>query len=80
MPKPFAESCEQNKAPILDVLHREFTDPGRVLEIGSGTGQHAVWFARHLPHLVYCFILNGAFSESLAGQMQGALAQEWPAH
>ncbi|SCZ66312.1 DUF938 domain-containing protein [Thiohalomonas denitrificans] len=53
MPKPFAESCEQNKAPILDVLRREFTDPGRVLEIGSGTGQHAVWFARHLPHLVW---------------------------
>lgn len=51
MHKPFADSCEQNKHVILDVLAKTFTDPGRVLEIGSGTGQHAVFFARHLPWL-----------------------------
>jgi cyclopropane fatty-acyl-phospholipid synthase-like methyltransferase len=49
--KPFAESCEQNKHVILDVLQQEFTNARQVLEIGSGTGQHAVYFARHLPHL-----------------------------
>lgn len=49
--KPFAESCEENKLPILEVLRAEFASVSRVLEIGSGTGQHAVFFARELPHL-----------------------------
>lgn len=49
--KPFAESCEQNKHPILQVLQDVFTEPGDVLEIGSGTGQHAVYFTEYLPHL-----------------------------
>jgi SAM-dependent methyltransferase len=51
--KPFADSCEQNKQPILAVLQRLFVVPGAVLEIASGTGQHAVWFGRHLPHLTW---------------------------
>jgi cyclopropane fatty-acyl-phospholipid synthase-like methyltransferase len=51
--KPFAESCEQNKHAILEVLRKEFADARQVLEIGSGTGQHAVFFARELPHLVW---------------------------
>jgi cyclopropane fatty-acyl-phospholipid synthase-like methyltransferase len=51
--KPFAESCEQNRAPILAVLREIFADRSRVLEIGSGTGQHAVYFAPELPHLVW---------------------------
>jgi SAM-dependent methyltransferase len=51
--KPFAESCEQNKAPILAVLRGIFADRKLVLEIGSGTGQHAAYFARHLPHLTW---------------------------
>lgn len=49
--RPYAESCEQNQQVILDVLQQVFTEPGRVLEIGSGTGQHAVFFTKHLPHL-----------------------------
>lgn len=49
--KPFAESCEQNKDPILSVLTEQFSYSQQVLEIGSGTGQHAIHFARHLPHL-----------------------------
>lgn len=49
--KPFSESCEQNKQPILDILSKEFAYAERVLEIGSGTGQHAVFFAAELPHL-----------------------------
>lgn len=49
--KPFAEACERNKDPILAVLRQWFVEPGTVLEIGSGTGQHAVHFAGHLPHL-----------------------------
>lgn len=49
--KPFAESCEQNRDPILAVLREAFADRRRVLEIASGTGQHAVYFAEALPHL-----------------------------
>lgn len=51
--KPFSESCEQNKAPILEVLQDVFADRNRVLEIASGTGQHAVFFGCALPHLVW---------------------------
>lgn len=53
MNKPFSQACENNKEPVLQVLERYFVQAGNVLEIGSGTGQHAVWFARHLPHLVW---------------------------
>ena len=51
--KPYAESCEQNRAPILAVLREVFADRRHVLEIGSGTGQHAVYFAPELPHLTW---------------------------
>jgi len=50
---PFSEACERNKAPILGVLKTAFADRSHVLEIGSGTGQHAVYFAHHLPHLTW---------------------------
>jgi hypothetical protein len=49
--KPYSEACEQNKEPILAVLREVFSEPGLILEIGAGTGQHAVHFARELPHL-----------------------------
>jgi cyclopropane fatty-acyl-phospholipid synthase-like methyltransferase len=49
--KPFAESSEQNKEPILEILKSEFADCHRILEVGSGTGQHAVFFSEQLPHL-----------------------------
>ncbi len=49
--KPFSESCEQNKAVILKTIKPVLSSCNSVLEIGSGTGQHAVYFAQHLPHL-----------------------------
>lgn len=51
--KPYAESSENNKVPILSVLKEIFSDRKRVLEIASGTGQHAVYFGRELPHLTW---------------------------
>ena len=51
--KPYAESSEVNKVPILAVLKDSFAGRKRVLEIASGTGQHAVYFARELPHLTW---------------------------
>ena len=47
----FSEACERNKGPILEVLKSEFASSHSVLEIGSGTGQHAVHFAAALGHL-----------------------------
>lgn len=51
--KPFSESCERNKEPILAILRDVFSQPARILEIGSGTGQHAVHFGAALPHLLW---------------------------
>ncbi|MDP1708075.1 MAG: DUF938 domain-containing protein [Gammaproteobacteria bacterium] len=51
--KPYSPSCDENRQPILAVLREVFTAAGHVLEIGSGTGQHAVFFADRLPHLVW---------------------------
>ena len=51
--KPFSESCERNKDPILAILRGIFPQPTRILEIGSGTGQHAVHFGAALPHLTW---------------------------
>lgn len=53
MDKPFAPSCERNKAPILQVLKPLYAGVSRVLEVGSGTGQHAAHFAAAMPHLVW---------------------------
>jgi SAM-dependent methyltransferase len=50
---PFSAACERNKDPILEVLRIRFADRTRILEIGSGTGQHAVHFARALTHLAW---------------------------
>jgi cyclopropane fatty-acyl-phospholipid synthase-like methyltransferase len=51
--KPFAPACERNRDPILAVLRAHFADRTHVLEIGSGTGQHAVHFAGALPQLIW---------------------------
>jgi len=51
--KPYSESCDQNRQPILEVILPLFAACRSVLEIGSGTGQHAVFFAAAMPHLVW---------------------------
>jgi cyclopropane fatty-acyl-phospholipid synthase-like methyltransferase len=50
---PDAPATRRNREPILDVLREYFADRRRVLEIGSGTGQHAAHFAAALPHLLW---------------------------
>jgi len=51
MVKGFAPATERNRKPILDVLRRVLPGNGLVLEVASGTGQHAVFFSGHLPGL-----------------------------
>ena len=51
--KQHSEACVENRAPILAVIREMFRDCRQVLEIGSGTGQHAVYFAGQLPQLYW---------------------------
>ncbi|WP_089400347.1 DUF938 domain-containing protein [Noviherbaspirillum humi] len=53
MEKPFYPATARNQQPILERLAPLLADCRRVLEIGSGSGQHAVYFGRHLPHLTW---------------------------
>src|SRR5690606_14577228 len=62
--KPNAPSCDRNRDPILAVLRERFAGHRRVLEIGSGTGQHAVHFGAAMPWLDWqC----SEFADKLAG-------------
>lgn len=51
MNKPYADSCDQNRDPIFAVIQPLLQQSKNVLEIGSGTGQHAIYFGAQLPHL-----------------------------
>jgi cyclopropane fatty-acyl-phospholipid synthase-like methyltransferase len=53
MTRQYSAACERNKEPILAVLRDAFEDGGRILEIGSGTGQHAAFFGENLPQLTW---------------------------
>ena len=53
MEKPFSPSCERNQVPILGELQTRLVDKCVVLEIGSGTGQHAIYFAQHMPNVLW---------------------------
>lgn len=72
----FSEACERNKDPILSNLREHFAAISYVLEIGSGTGQHAVYFGEQLPHLVW---QASDVAENLAGISQ-RLDQDGPAN
>lgn len=50
---PYSKACDNNKDPILEHLTRHLTQPGKLLELGSGTGQHAVYFSSALPHITW---------------------------
>ncbi|BFM13767.1 class I SAM-dependent methyltransferase [Simiduia litorea] len=51
--KPFSQACQNNRAPILKHLRRLLDGAKTVLEVGSGTGQHAVHFAKSLPDVTW---------------------------
>ena len=64
--KPFSPACEKNRQPILNVIKPLLARSKAVLEIGTGTGQHAVYFAAELPHLQW-------FTSDLAEHHQGIM-------
>jgi cyclopropane fatty-acyl-phospholipid synthase-like methyltransferase len=51
--KQYSAACDQNKDPILKVIKPLLLNAKSVLEVGSGTGQHCVYFAKELPHLTW---------------------------
>ncbi len=53
MEKSFSQACENNKRPILDVIGGYFNEPGLILEIGTGSAQHAMYFAEKLRKLYW---------------------------
>lgn len=53
MSKPFSQACKNNQAAICEVLQKAFAASTAVLEVGSGTGQHAAYCAPRLPHVVW---------------------------
>lgn len=71
---PYSEACERNKGPIVEILASALAGASRVLEIGSGTGQHAVHFAARLPHLEWQPTDRAEFLPGLAER----IAQEGP--
>jgi SAM-dependent methyltransferase len=73
---PFSQAAENNKEPIVRILVDAFRDVRHVLEIGSGTGQHAVHFGRALPHLIW---QPSDLSENLDG-LRARLERESPAN
>ncbi len=53
MQKPFSPACERNRDPILKELQIRLVQQSAVLEVGSGTGQHAIYFAKHMPNVLW---------------------------
>ena len=88
--KPFAPACDRNRAPILGVLRGLLADRRSVLEVGSGTGQHAVHFAATLQHLRWqtsdlranlpgiCLWLADAALPNTPAPIALDVAKDWP--
>jgi len=72
---PFSAPCERNKDPILEVIRPYLNDVQSVLEIGSGTGQHAVHFSQHLPHLIWQTSDRLQYLDGIVAQIDNARAQ-----
>lgn len=70
--KQFSPACERNREPILAQLRVCFAATKQVLEIGSGTGQHAVYFAQNLPHLLWHTSDRSAYHPSIEAWLDEA--------
>jgi cyclopropane fatty-acyl-phospholipid synthase-like methyltransferase len=89
--KQYSSSCVQNQEPILKIIKPLLLEKYTVLEVGSGTGQHAVFFAEHMPHLnwqasdqaQYLSSINAWVDEAKLNNTPPAInldvTQAWPA-
>ncbi len=89
-PRLFAPATQRNRVPILEVLSRVLPGEGLVLEVASGSGEHAAWFAQHLRPLVWqpsdpdpvmcrSIAAHGAQVQSLKAPLDlDATRQSWP--
>lgn len=68
--KNFNQSCEKNKEPILEKLKIDLADSTTILEIGSGSGQHALYFGEQLPHLHWQTTEIAALVPALSDNLQ----------
>jgi cyclopropane fatty-acyl-phospholipid synthase-like methyltransferase len=73
-----SEACERNKDPILQILRGAFAASRTVLEIGSGTGQHAVYFAHQLPKLNWQSSETAQYLPALRARIEQAGAVNLP--
>ena len=71
----YSQAAENNRAPILEQLTTLFDRKGVVLEIGSGSGQHALAFSKHLPHLSWQPADQGEYFAGLVANISTASAQ-----
>ncbi len=89
--KPYAPACDENRQPILEILQQVFVEPGKVLEVGSGTGQHATWLPGYLTHLqwqpteveenlpgIRAWLADAALENVLAPMVLDVSRQPWP--
>lgn len=76
---PFSQACENNKTAILHYLRQAFAHCSNVLEIGSGTGQHAVYFASHLTDLTWQASDQAMHLASLTERLRRAALANLPA-
>ena len=90
--KRHAPATARNSGPIADVLADELPQEGRVLEIASGTGEHAVFMARRFPHLIWqptdrdkealasvdAYAKEAGLANLLPGLELDAAAKDWP--
>ncbi len=67
---PFSEACERNKDPILEIITPYLNAVDRVLEIGTGTAQHALHFAQACPHLTWQTTDQSEYLEGIRAQLQ----------
>ena len=71
----FSSACERNKQPILEVLSTFLSAGQRILEVGSGTGQHAVFFAANFPQVIWQPADTGDYLPGLRAQLQSAATE-----
>ena len=76
---PYSPACERNKEPIFAVIEPYLERANMVLEIGSGTAQHAVYFAQRCEHLVWQCADQKHYLSGIAARLKACGLKNTPA-